>query len=84
MSLRITAERVDRQLRDYMRAKRIAGPWKTGQRLIVGISESPHSGPISSAGLGELHSLRIRSWVAVHVETSKALDEERRRSLPRM
>jgi two-component system, OmpR family, sensor histidine kinase KdpD len=67
MSLRITAERVDRQLRDYMRTNRIPGPWKSGQRLLVGVSGSPHS----------LHLIRWArrmafaqdaSWVVLHVE----------------
>ncbi len=69
MSLRLTAERVDRQLRDYMRTNRIPGPWKSGQRLLVGMSGSPHS----------MHLIRWArrmaftqdaSWVAVHVESS--------------
>ncbi len=43
MSLRLTADRVDRQLRDYMQKQRISGPWKSGQRILVGISPSPYS-----------------------------------------
>jgi two-component system, OmpR family, sensor histidine kinase KdpD len=70
MSLRITAERVDRQLRAYMRAKRIAGPWKTGNRLIVGISASPHSANLIRWAR-QIASTQDTSWVAVHVETSR-------------
>ena len=43
MALRLTAERVDHQLRDYMQLKRIAGPWKSSERLLVAISPSPLS-----------------------------------------
>ena len=43
MALRITAERVDHQLQDYMQIKQIAGPWKSGERLMVAISPSPLS-----------------------------------------
>ncbi|MGC8654705.1 MAG: sensor histidine kinase, partial [Candidatus Kryptoniota bacterium] len=43
MSLRITAERVDRQLREYKLGERIPGSWKSGHRLIAAISPSPHS-----------------------------------------
>ncbi len=37
MALRIVADRVDKQLHDYMQLKRIRGPWKTGLHLLVGI-----------------------------------------------
>ena len=74
MSLRITAERVDRQLRDYMRTKRIAGPWKSGQRLIVGISESPHSVSLIRWARRMAFTLDA-SWIALHVETSRALTD---------
>jgi len=40
MSLRIVADRVDKQLRDYMQRKRIPGPWKSGLRLMVVIGPS--------------------------------------------
>jgi len=41
MALRLTAERVDHQLQDYMQINQIAGPWKSGERLMVAISSSP-------------------------------------------
>lgn len=37
MALRIVAERVDKQLHDYMRRNRIKGPWKSGLSLLVAI-----------------------------------------------
>jgi two-component system sensor histidine kinase KdpD len=37
MALRIVADRVDKQLRDYMQHKHIRGPWKTGIHLLVAI-----------------------------------------------
>jgi two-component system sensor histidine kinase KdpD len=43
MALRIVADRVDRQLHDYMKDKRIRGPWKSGINLLVAIGLSPHS-----------------------------------------
>ena len=74
MSLRITAERVDRQLREYMRSNRIAGPWKSGQRLIVGISGSPHSINLIRWARRMAFTLDA-SWIAVHVETSRELTD---------
>ena len=43
MSLRIVADRVDKQLHDYMQHKRIRGPWKSGLHLLVAIDYSPQS-----------------------------------------
>jgi len=74
MSLRLTAERVDRQLRDYMTNQRISGPWKSGQRLLVGISASPSS--ISLIRWARRVSYTMdASWVAVHVEQSAPSEE---------
>jgi len=43
MTLRIVADRVDKQLHDYMQEKRIKGPWKSGIHLLVAIDYRPHS-----------------------------------------
>jgi two-component system sensor histidine kinase KdpD len=43
MSLRIVADRVDKQLHDYMQLKRIRGPWKSGLHLLVAIDYSAQS-----------------------------------------
>ena len=80
MSLRVTAERVDRQLRTYMRDHRISGPWKSGQRLIVGISGSPHSAHLIRWARRLTYSLGA-TWVAVHVETSRGLSEDQKKDL---
>ena len=41
MALRLTAEHVDHKLQDYMQVKRIAGPWKSGERLMVAVGPRP-------------------------------------------
>ena len=43
MALRIVADRVDRQLHDYMQQKRIRGPWKSGLHLLVAIDYKQQS-----------------------------------------
>jgi two-component system sensor histidine kinase KdpD len=43
MALRIVADRVDKQLHDYMQTKRIRGPWKSGLHLLVAIDYSHQS-----------------------------------------
>ena len=37
MALRIVADRVDKQLHEYMQLKRIRGPWKSGLHLLVAV-----------------------------------------------
>jgi two-component system sensor histidine kinase KdpD len=72
MALRIVADRVDRQLHEYMQLKRIKGPWKSGLHLLVAVSHT-------------LQSARLLRWAknlsytmggdlqAVYVETSHKL-----------
>jgi two-component system, OmpR family, sensor histidine kinase KdpD len=43
MALRIVADRVDKQLHDYMQKKQIRGPWKTGAHLLVAVNYHPQS-----------------------------------------
>ncbi len=43
MALRIVADRVDKQLHDYMQHKRIRWPWKSGLHLLVAIDYSQQS-----------------------------------------
>jgi two-component system, OmpR family, sensor histidine kinase KdpD len=80
MSLRLTAERVDRQLRDYMRRQRISGPWKTGQRILVGISSSPYSVPLIRWARRLSYTMDA-SWIAVYVETSARLNDKEKEQL---
>ncbi len=72
MALRIVADRVDKQLHDYMQNKRIRGPWKTGLHLLVAMDYS-------------LQSTRLLRWAknlsysmganiqAIYIETSHKL-----------
>jgi len=80
MSLRLTAERVDHQLRDYMRTARITGPWKSGQRFVVGISPSPHSVSVLRWARRLSYTMNA-SWVVVCVETSAVLPESDKEQL---
>ncbi len=43
MALRIVADRVDKQLQEYMQRKRIKGPWKSGLHLLVAVSHTQQS-----------------------------------------
>ena len=72
MSLRFTAEQVDRDLEDIRRAKRIRSAWKTNSRLMVGVGPSPYAESLirwtrrAAARLG-------CPWLVVWVEGSRQL-----------
>ncbi len=70
MALRLTAERVDHQLQDYMAIKQIAGPWKSGERLMVAVSPSPFSEKLIRWTRRMAYNLEA-SWLAVYVETGE-------------
>jgi two-component system, OmpR family, sensor histidine kinase KdpD len=69
MSLRLTAERVDQQLREYKQTQRISEIWKSGTRLIVGIGPDPQSLSVIRWTRRISYTMNA-SWVAVYVETS--------------
>jgi two-component system, OmpR family, sensor histidine kinase KdpD len=72
MALRLVAERVDHQLRDLMKTQRISGPWKSGQRLLVGISPSPNTVTLIRWARRTAYTMDA-SWVGVYVENSRPL-----------
>jgi two-component system sensor histidine kinase KdpD len=72
MALRLTAEHVDHQLQDYMQLKRIAGPWKSGERLLVAIGPSPFSEQLIRWTRRVAYNLEA-PWLAVYIETTQEL-----------
>ena len=46
MALRIVADRVDKQLLDYMQHKRILGPWKSGLHFLIAVGPGPNAGEL--------------------------------------
>lgn len=75
IALRVAAERVGQDVRDYMQSKQIAGPWKTGHRLMVAISPSPFSENLIRWTRRLADSLEC-PWIALYVESSNVLSEE--------
>jgi two-component system sensor histidine kinase KdpD len=67
MSLRLTAQHVDQQLRDYMQLHQISGPWKSGERLLVAIGPSPMSAQLVRWTRAMASTLQS-SWIAVSVD----------------
>jgi two-component system sensor histidine kinase KdpD len=80
IALRKTAERVDLQLREYMREHRISGPWKTVERLMVAIGPSPYSEQLIR-WTRRISATMEASWVAVYVKTPRPLSDDSEKSL---
>ncbi|MBV9824694.1 MAG: sensor histidine kinase KdpD [Alphaproteobacteria bacterium] len=79
LALRRTAERVDDQMVDYMRAHAIQGPWAAGDRVLVGVNQDPNA--IGVVRYARRLADRLHApWTAIHIETSRVqrLDEEQR------
>ncbi|HLN75046.1 MAG TPA: sensor histidine kinase KdpD [Prolixibacteraceae bacterium] len=72
MALRAVADRVDRQLHDYMQLKRIKGPWKSGVRLLVAVSYTEQSTKLLRWAKN-LADLMGGSLQAIYVETAHEL-----------
>ncbi len=77
MALRFTAERVDRDLEDFRRARRDSSPWKTNARLLVGVAPTPYSESLVRWTRRAATRLGC-PWIGVWVEGSRLLrpDEE--------
>lgn len=67
LALRFVAERVDRQMRTYMSAHAISGPWPTSERLLVSVGPSPLSARLIRA-TRRMAERRHAEWIAVYVE----------------
>jgi two-component system sensor histidine kinase KdpD len=69
MTLRRAAERVDDQMRAYMRTRAIPGPWAAGERLLVCISSSPLAEKLIRTTRRLADELNAE-WFAVYVEVA--------------
>jgi two-component system sensor histidine kinase KdpD len=79
LALRRTAQRVDAQMVDYMRAHAIAGPWAASERVLVCVNEDPSGAAVVRYARRLADRLRA-PWSALHIETSRdqRLREEER------
>src|SRR5665647_226459 len=72
MALRIVADRVDKQLHEYMQLKRIKGPWKSGLHLLVAVSHTQQSSKLLRWAKNLSYTMGS-DLQAVYVETSYKL-----------
>lgn len=68
LALRRTAARVDDEMRSYMEARAIAGPWPVAERLLVCASGSPFSEHLIRTTRRLADELKAQ-WFTVYVET---------------
>jgi len=81
LALRFTANRVDKDLHEYMQANDIAGPWPVGERVMVCVSASPFSAQLIRSACRLARGLQAE-LLAVHIEIPRKLafsDKERDR-----
>ena len=82
MALRLVAEHVDRDLRDIMTEEKIAGPWKSGDRLLVAVSASPYSERLIRYTRRLAASMEA-SWMVANIEQPHPLSSEEQNRLTR-
>jgi two-component system, OmpR family, sensor histidine kinase KdpD len=73
MALRIVADRVDKQLHEYMQLKHIKGPWKSGLHLLVAVSFTQQSAKLLRWAKNLSYTMGA-DLQAVYVETTHKLD----------
>ncbi|RUT24892.1 two-component sensor histidine kinase [Asaia sp. W19] len=77
LALRQTAQQVDAQLVDHMKANAIAGPWAAGERVMVCLTLE--DGDTGLLRYGKRLADRLHApWIVLHVETSRDLTEDAR------
>src|SRR5580765_1704028 len=82
MALRVVAEHVDRDLREIMSEEKIAGSWKSGDRLLVAVSASPYSERLIRY-TRRLASSMEASWIVATIEGPRPLSQEEQTRLTR-
>ena len=80
MALRIVADRVDKQLHDYMQYKRIRGPWRSGLHLLVAIDYHQQSTRLLRWAKNLSYLMRANIQ-AIYVETSHKMTDKEREQL---
>jgi two-component system sensor histidine kinase KdpD len=74
LALRLVADHVGADTREYRQIQTGAGQWKTGHCLLVAVGAGPYSEPLIRWTRRMADGLRCR-WLAVHVENPQPLVE---------
>jgi len=82
LALRQAADQVDGQMRSYMRARSIQGPWPVRDRLLVAVGPSPFSEQLVRS-THRLADVMEAEWVALFVDTASDLTGQERTRVTR-
>jgi two-component system sensor histidine kinase KdpD len=80
LALRLTAERVDQQLRNIRQGRVTRDVWNSGERLMVAVGASPFSMQLVRRARRMAYILNA-PWIAVSVESGERLTPETQRQL---
>lgn len=80
ISLRLAADRVDNDLRSYMKSNNIEGPWKTKDRLLVAVGPGPYSAKLIKITRKKAFSMGA-DWIAAYIDTDRKLSESENENL---
>ncbi len=80
LALRRTAQRVDAQLLDHMRANAIAGPWAAAERVLVCVTRRGADTDLVRFGRRLAEQLRA-PWTALQVESEREMSEPERQRI---
>jgi two-component system sensor histidine kinase KdpD len=72
LALRKTAQRVDRDMTDYMQAHAIGGPWPASEHVLVCVNEHPSSAELMRRARRLADSLK-GTWTALYIESPRHL-----------
>ena len=72
LALRKTAQRVDRDMTDYMQAHAIGGPWPASEHILVCVNEHPSAAELMRRARRLADNLKA-SWTALYVESPRHL-----------
>ncbi|APH55967.1 Sensor protein kdpD [Granulibacter bethesdensis] len=77
LALRQTAQQVDAQLLDHMKANAISGPWAAGERIMVWLTLQDRDASLLRYGRRLADHLHA-PWIVLHVETGRDITEDAR------
>ena len=72
LALRRTAQRVDRDMTDYMQAHAIGGPWPASEHILVCVNEHPSSAELMRRARRLADNIK-GTWTALYVESPRHL-----------
>ncbi len=76
IGLRRAAQRVDQDVRDYMRQHAVAGPWPIGDRVLALVGSDASAEAVVRQAKRLADALRA-PWIALHVERRDGVEEQR-------